>query len=129
MPVPVLHTPSSQSLFKMSSLQPLPHSLSNHFLCIFYGYTMERFFQPLTFLLRFLNVPGFSTSDNLFSPATNLNIHSLLSLRYFSKLCTSTFTHSSRLISPLPPSFLKSKIFKVKSTYISSPMQTPIYSH
>ena len=40
---------------------------------------------------HFLNASGSSTSDNPFSPATYFNIHSSLSLRYLSKLCTSTF--------------------------------------
>ena len=55
---------------------------------------------------RFLNASGSSTSNNAFSPATYFNIHSLLSLRYLSRLCTSTFTHSSQLISLLPSSSL-----------------------
>ena len=52
---------------------------------------------------RFLNASWSSTSDNPFSPTTNLKIHSSL---YLSKLCTSIFRHSSKHISPLLLSFL-----------------------
>ena len=55
---------------------------------------------------RFLNASGSSTFSKAFSPATNFNINSLLSLRCLSRLCTSTFTHPSQLVSPLPSSFL-----------------------
>ena len=79
------------------------YSLSLYLLRIYHGAAFPATDFSLR-LLNTLNASGSSTSNNPFSPVTNFNIHSSLSLRYLSY--TSTFTHSSQLISPLPPSFL-----------------------
>ena len=58
----------------------------------------------LTFSVYFKNLPKSGITEFRY-PYIHISI-SLLYLRYLSKLCTSTFTHSSLLISPLSPSFL-----------------------
>ena len=79
--VPLPQLPSPLSL-KMSSHQPLPRSLSTLFLCLLGIYHGTVFPAPDFSFKCFLSASGSSSSDNPFSPATNFNIHSSLSLRY-----------------------------------------------
>ena len=94
----------------MFTPQPFPRSLCANFPCIFQESIMARFFNHWIVFFsfkQFLNAIRCFSSENPFSPAQNFNSHSSLSLRYLSKLCTFTFTHSSQLISCLPPSFFR----------------------